>query len=55
MLKKGSSKATMRKNFEEFGQGKTYAKTKAKSGKKAADKQRVAVVMRAAGKSRSKK
>ena len=42
----------MKKNFEEFGKGKTYAHTKAKFGKAKADKQRVAVVMKAAGKSK---
>lgn len=44
-LRKGTSKATTRKNFDEFGRGKTYARTKRKSGKKRADKQRIAVVL----------
>lgn len=44
-LRKGTSKATVKKNFEEFGQGKTYARTKAKFGKKKANAQRVAVVL----------
>jgi len=42
---RGKSKATTRKNFEEFGKGKTYAHTKRKFGKKRADKQRIAAVL----------
>lgn len=45
-LRKGTSRATVRKNFEDFGAGKTYAHTRAKFGKKRADKQRIAVVLR---------
>lgn len=45
-LKKGTSKATTRKNFEEFGAGKTYSATKKRFGKKRADKQRIAVVLK---------
>ena len=45
-LRKGKSKATTKANFEEFGRGKTYSKTKRKFGKKRADKQRVAVVLK---------
>ena len=44
-LLKGKSKKTIQKNFEEFGTGKTYAKTKAKFGKAKANKQRIAVVL----------
>lgn len=44
-LLKGKSKAVRRKNFEEFGKGKTYAATKSRFGKKKADKQRIAVVL----------
>ena len=58
-LKKGTSKETTRKNFEEFGAGRTYAKTKKKLGKDRANKQRIAVVLKnkresAKGKKRSK-
>lgn len=45
-LRKGKSKAVVKKNFEEFGKGQTYANTKAKFGKAKADKQRIAVVLR---------
>jgi hypothetical protein len=45
-LRKGKSKATTRANFEEFGKGKTYRHTKGKFGKKRADKQRIAVVLK---------
>jgi hypothetical protein len=41
----GKDKATIKKNFEEFGKGKTYAHTRQKFGKHRADKQRVAVVL----------
>lgn len=44
-LKKGKSKKVVKKNFEEFHKGKTYAHTKEKFGKKRADKQAVAVVL----------
>ena len=53
-LLKGKSKATKKKNFEEFGKGKTYSHTLKKFGKKKADKQRIAVVLSEARK-RSKK
>lgn len=53
-LQSGSSKATKKKNFEEFGTGKTYTHTKAKFGKKKADKQRIAVVLQKAGEGRKK-
>jgi len=45
-LRKSASKSATRKNFEEFGRGKTYARTKRKFGKRRADKQRVAAVLR---------
>ena len=44
-LRKGASEATKRANFEEFGAGKTYAKTRKKHVKRKADKQRIAVVL----------
>jgi hypothetical protein len=44
-LKKGKSKKVIKENFEEFGKGKTYAKTAKKFGKAKANKQRVAVVL----------
>ena len=44
-LKKGTSKKTISKNIEEFHGGETYNRTKAKSGKKKADKQAVAVAL----------
>lgn len=49
-LKPGRSKATIRKNIEEFHTGKTYAHTKRKFGKKRADKQAVAVALNQARK-----
>ena len=45
-LRKGTDKETTRKNFEEFGKGRTYSKTRKKSGKRKADKQRIAVVLK---------
>lgn len=44
-LKKGKSRETISKNIEEFHDSDTYAATKRKSGKKAADKQAVAVAL----------
>jgi hypothetical protein len=45
-----------RRQFREFGEGRTYARTKRKFGKKRADKQRVAAVLSARRKhKRSKK
>ena len=44
-LRRGTDRETTRKNFEEVGRGKTYARTKRKSGKKRADRQRVAIVL----------
>ena len=51
-LLKGKSKKVIKKNFEEFGTGKTYAKTKKKFGKAKANKQRIAVVLSNARKSK---
>ena len=53
-LKKGTSKETTRKNFEEFGKGRTYSKTKKKFGKDRANKQRIAVVLHNKRKSAAK-
>jgi hypothetical protein len=44
-LKAGKSKKVVSENISEFHGGKTYAHTKAKFGKKKADKQAVAVAM----------
>lgn len=41
-LHKGKSQATISQNIREFHTGKTYAHTKAKFGKKTADRQAVA-------------
>jgi len=51
-LVKGKSKKAIKTNFKEFGEGKTYAKTKAKFGKAKANKQRIAVVLSQARKGR---
>lgn len=53
-LAKGRSKATVSKNIAELHSGKTYAKTEAKSGKTAANKQAVAIALSKAGKSKKK-
>lgn len=44
-LKKGFSKTTLKKNFHELRHGPTYAKTKRKEGKVAADKQMQAIAL----------
>lgn len=44
-LKKGRSKATVSANIKEFHTSETYAHTKAKFGKKRADKQAVAAAL----------
>lgn len=44
-LKPGKSRKTISSNIRELHGGKTYAKTKAKSGKKAADSQAVAIAL----------
>jgi len=46
-------KRNRKKNFREFGKGRTYARTRRKSGKKAADRQRIAVIL--SGERRSKR
>jgi len=51
-LKRGSSKKVVSENISEFHGGKTYARTKAKFGKKRADKQAVAVAMAESRRSR---
>ena len=53
-LKKSASKKAVSENIEEFHHGETYARTKAKFGKKRADKQAVAVALNAARKSGAK-
>ena len=50
-MKKGTSKRTISTNIKEFHTGKTYAATKAKFGKKTADRQAVAAAMNTARKS----
>jgi hypothetical protein len=44
-LKAGKSKRVVSENISEFHGGKTYAHTKAKFGKKRADKQAVAAAL----------
>lgn len=44
-LKRGKSQKVVSENIAELHQGKTYAKTKAKFGKKKADKQAVAIAL----------
>ena len=44
-LKAGKSPKTVSTNIAEFHTGKTYAATKAKFGKKTADKQAIAAAM----------
>lgn len=54
-LEKSSGKAATRRNFEELGRGKTYRHTKRKFGKKRADRQRVAIVLKNRRKSKRRK
>jgi hypothetical protein len=54
-LRKGTSKATTRQNFEEVGRGSIYRRTKRKYGKKRADRQRVAIVLNNKRKSQGRK
>ena len=49
------SKAATKKNFEELGEGNTYAHTKKKFGKKKANAQRVAIVLSNKRKAQAKK
>ena len=44
-LKKGTSANTVSKNIKELHTGKTFAHTKAKFGKEAANKQAVAIAL----------
>jgi hypothetical protein len=44
-MRRGTSKATTKANFREFGKGRTYSRTKRRFGKKRADKQRIAAVL----------
>lgn len=53
-LLKGRTLKTFRNNIREFHTGKTYARTKAKYGKKTADKQAVAAAYAARGERRPK-
>ena len=54
-LKKGKSKKVMNKNFHELKHGKQYAKTARKYGKKKAQKQMIAIVLKQAGVSKKRK
>ncbi len=54
-MKKGKSQKTISQNISEFHKGDTYARTKAKSGKAAADRQAVAAAMETARRSGKKK
>ena len=54
-LKKGSSNKTVSSNIRELHTGKTHARTQAKSGKKAADRQSVAIALDQARRSRKAK
>ena len=45
-LRRGTDRKTTESNFRELGEGRTYAKTKRRYGKKRADRQRVAIVLR---------
>lgn len=51
-LKSGNSPGIVSRNIEEFHQGKTYQRTKAKFGKDTANKQAVAVALSKARKSK---
>lgn len=53
-VKKGKSKKTISSNIAELHEGKTHARTQAKKGKKAADKQSVAIALDTARKSGAK-
>lgn len=54
VLKSGKSDKTVAANIRELHGGKTYAKTKAKSGKSRADAQAIAIAMHEAGRSKAK-
>lgn len=44
-MKKGTSRATVSENIEEFHHGPTYWKTREKHGKEVADRQAIAAAM----------
>lgn len=54
-LERSTSKAATKRNFEEFGKGKTYSHTRKKFGKRKADKQRIAVVLNNKRKTKQKR
>jgi hypothetical protein len=54
-LIESDSKEATAENFRELGEGKTYARTKKKHGKKKANKQRVAIVLSNKRKATAKK
>ena len=45
-LRDSDTQSATEDNFREFGKGKTYARTRRKYGKKKANKQRIAVVLK---------
>ena len=53
-LKQGKSQKTISSNIKELHTGQTFQKTEAKEGKKAADKQAVAIALSEARKSKKK-
>lgn len=54
-LKKGKSKAAVSQNIREFHTGRTYARTRAKFGKRTADRQAVAAALSQKRRSAKKK
>lgn len=54
-LKTGKSQRTMTHNIRELHTGDTYARTKREQGKKAADKQAVAIALDKAGMAKKRK
>ena len=54
-LKRGSSRATVSRNIRDLHGGKTYAATENKHGKKAADRQAIAIALAEARRSPRKK
>jgi hypothetical protein len=54
-LAQSDSQAATRDNFREFGKGRTYQKTKRRYGKKRANEQRIAVVLKNKRKAAAKK
>lgn len=53
-LKHGSSKSTISRNISELHSGEQYARTRAKFGKKKANKQAVAIALSTARKRKNK-